>query len=163
MFLWIRLQVLFLEFKYIFVESIIEVLLWNSDSGLPTAQFLLMLPVLLQWSASESLGGSKSLLLKWNNARDFPVGPVIKTLHFQCRGHGFHPWLRSKDPTCHTEKKSEIMPLLNQLVCFQWLMSGTPTLFLYFQRLLDPCHHVSYVRRPQETQQSPEKYQSLVD
>ena len=24
--------------------------------------------------------------------RDFPGGPVIKTLHFQCRGHGFDPW-----------------------------------------------------------------------
>ena len=23
---------------------------------------------------------------------DFPVGPVVKTLHFQCRGHGFDPW-----------------------------------------------------------------------
>ena len=54
------------------------------------------------------------------------------------------------------------MPLLNQLVCFQWLMSGTPSLF-YFQRLLDPCRHVSYVRRPQETHQSPENYQPLAD
>ena len=21
-----------------------------------------------------------------------PGGPVVKTLHFQCRGHGFDPW-----------------------------------------------------------------------
>ena len=26
---------------------------------------------------------------------DFPGGPVVKTLHFHCRGHGFHPWLRN--------------------------------------------------------------------
>ena len=24
--------------------------------------------------------------------RDFPGGPVVKTPHSQCRGHGFHPW-----------------------------------------------------------------------
>ena len=26
---------------------------------------------------------------------DFPSGPVVKFLHFQCRGHGFNPWLRN--------------------------------------------------------------------
>ena len=26
------------------------------------------------------------------NYRDFPGGPVVKTLCFQCRGHGFDPW-----------------------------------------------------------------------
>ena len=25
--------------------------------------------------------------------RDFPGGPVVKTLHFYCRGCGFDPWL----------------------------------------------------------------------
>ena len=25
--------------------------------------------------------------------RDFPGGPVVKTLRFHCRGHGFYPWL----------------------------------------------------------------------
>ena len=25
--------------------------------------------------------------------RDFPGGLVVKTPHFQCRGHGFNPWL----------------------------------------------------------------------
>ena len=24
--------------------------------------------------------------------RDFPGGPVVKTPHSQCRGHGFDPW-----------------------------------------------------------------------
>ena len=23
---------------------------------------------------------------------DFPGGPVVKTLHFECRGHRFDPW-----------------------------------------------------------------------
>ena len=76
---------------------------------------------------------------------------------------GSIPGWETKIPSASPEKKkSEIMPLLNQLVCFQWLMSGTPSLF-YFQRLLDPCRHVSYVRRPQETHQSPENYQPLAD
>ena len=26
---------------------------------------------------------------------DFPGGPVVKTLHFHCRGHGVNPWLRN--------------------------------------------------------------------
>ena len=25
--------------------------------------------------------------------RDFPCGPVVKTLCFHCRGHRFDPWL----------------------------------------------------------------------
>ena len=25
--------------------------------------------------------------------KGLPGGPVVKTLHFQCRRHGFHPWL----------------------------------------------------------------------
>ena len=27
--------------------------------------------------------------------RDFPGGPVVKTPHSQCRGHGFDPWLEN--------------------------------------------------------------------
>ena len=29
---------------------------------------------------------------------DFPGGSVVKTPHFQCRGHGFHPWSGTKIP-----------------------------------------------------------------
>ena len=32
--------------------------------------------------------------------RDIPGGPVVKTLHFHCREHGFDPLLENKDPTC---------------------------------------------------------------
>ena len=31
-------------------------------------------------------------LLKETKDWDFPVGPVVKTLHFQHRGHEFNPW-----------------------------------------------------------------------
>ena len=31
---------------------------------------------------------------------DFPGGPVVKTLCFQCRGCGFDPRLGNEDPTC---------------------------------------------------------------
>ena len=30
---------------------------------------------------------------KEERVEDFPGGPVIKTPHSQCRGHGFDPWL----------------------------------------------------------------------
>ena len=32
--------------------------------------------------------------------RDFPGGPVIKTLSFHCRGHRFNPGRGTKIPTC---------------------------------------------------------------
>ena len=31
---------------------------------------------------------------------DFPGGPVVKTPHFQCKGHRFDPWSGNQDPTC---------------------------------------------------------------
>ena len=32
---------------------------------------------------------------KRQNVGDFSGGPVVKTPHFHCRGHGFDPWLRN--------------------------------------------------------------------
>ena len=32
----------------------------------------------------------------------FPGSPVVKTLCFQCRGHGFNPWSGNWDPLCCT-------------------------------------------------------------
>lgn len=32
--------------------------------------------------------------------RDFPSGPVIKTLCLHCRGNRFEPWSGNKDPIC---------------------------------------------------------------
>ena len=31
--------------------------------------------------------------IKKKKSQDFPDGPVVKTLHFHCRGHRFDPWL----------------------------------------------------------------------
>ena len=31
--------------------------------------------------------------------REFPRGPVVRTLHFHYRGHEFDPWSGNKDPT----------------------------------------------------------------
>ena len=31
---------------------------------------------------------------------DFPGGPVLKTMYFQRRGCGFHPYLANQDPIC---------------------------------------------------------------
>ena len=36
--------------------------------------------------------------IKSNNIWDFPGGPVVKTLHFHCRGHRFDPWSGYQDP-----------------------------------------------------------------
>ena len=42
---------------------------------------------------------------------DFPGGPVVKTLHFHCRGHEFDPGWRTKisqATQCGQKKKKEI-------------------------------------------------------
>ena len=39
--------------------------------------------------------------------RDFPGGPLVKTLHFQCKDLGFDPWLGNGDPTCCTIRPKE--------------------------------------------------------
>ena len=38
------------------------------------------------------LGNKIKLKMK---LKDFPGGPVVKILHFHCRGHGFDPWSRN--------------------------------------------------------------------
>jgi hypothetical protein len=40
-----------------------------------------------------------------HHKRDFPGVPVLKTLHFHCRGHVCDSWLGNSDPRCHTAKK----------------------------------------------------------
>ena len=36
--------------------------------------------------------------------RDFPGGPVVKTLCFQCRGHGFDPCWGKNIPHAHATR-----------------------------------------------------------
>ena len=31
--------------------------------------------------------------IKGRDEGDFPIGPMVKTLRFHCREHGFDPWL----------------------------------------------------------------------
>ena len=38
---------------------------------------------------------------------DFPGGPVVRTLHFQCRGHIFNPWLGDLPISCCVAKKKK--------------------------------------------------------
>ena len=41
-----------------------------------------------------------------NVFRDFPDGPVVKTLHFQCRWCRFDPWLEQRSHMPHGQKKN---------------------------------------------------------
>ena len=36
-----------------------------------------------------------------------PGGPAVKTLHFDCRGQAFDPWLGSYDPTRWGKNKNK--------------------------------------------------------
>ena len=35
----------------------------------------------------------RALSVESQSSGYFPGGPVVKTLHFHCKGHGFDPWL----------------------------------------------------------------------
>ena len=48
----------------------------------------------MSWGVDNSFAPER----EWNkheqcNVREFPGGPVVRTLSFQCRGPGFDPWL----------------------------------------------------------------------
>ena len=45
-------------------------------------------------------GGSGLHTVKNVKGRNFPGGPAIKTLRFQCRGRRFDTWSENEDPTC---------------------------------------------------------------
>ena len=47
--------------------------------------------------------------IKKSHGRDFPGGPMVKILYFQCKEHEFNPWLGAKTPsaTWHRQKKRE--------------------------------------------------------
>ena len=44
---------------------------------------------------------SKGTKKKTKKKMDFPGSIVVKTLHFQCRGHRFDPRSGHQDPACH--------------------------------------------------------------
>ena len=46
---------------------------------------------------------------------DFPGGPVVKTLYFHCRGHGFDPWWGTKIPHApqYSRKKKRLWKFYN--------------------------------------------------
>ena len=57
-----------------------------------------------------SLGPPSVLPVKMEHSRNFPGGPVIKTLSFHCRGPRFDPWSRNEDLTCcRKENKRNIL------------------------------------------------------
>ena len=39
---------------------------------------------------------------------EFSGSPVVRTLQFHCRGHGFDPWSGNQDLTCHVACQKKI-------------------------------------------------------
>ena len=44
---------------------------------------------------------------KWRMHEDCPGGPVVKTLHFQCREYGFNLWLGNRSHMLLGQKKKK--------------------------------------------------------
>ena len=44
---------------------------------------------------------------------DFPGGPVVNTLHFQCRGRGFDPWSENWEPASSAAQPKKKKILVN--------------------------------------------------
>ena len=47
---------------------------------------------------------------------------VVRTLHFYCRGHGFHFWLGNQDSACHTSQLKKTNPSLENVVAGIWFL-----------------------------------------
>ena len=58
-----------------------------SNAALKCLQYPLAFTSIHLQNSQEEKGNSKNQEL-----RDFPVGPVVKTPCFQCRGRRFDPW-----------------------------------------------------------------------
>ena len=54
----------------------------------------------LNWLGDNGSNPKKLVKRCW----DFPGSSVVKTPHFQCRGHRFNPWLGNKDLICHAAR-----------------------------------------------------------
>ena len=55
-----------------------------------------------------------------------PGGPLVKTLHFQWMGHGFHPCQGTKFSQAEAKKKKKRKEL--KLKCVRSLVQGHPAL-----------------------------------
>ena len=53
------------------------------------------------WFILRSASGGPQTKTSNNAQSDLAGGQVAKILHFQCRGHGFDPWLGGGSPRCH--------------------------------------------------------------
>ena len=92
----------------------------------------------LYWSRGQMYraGYSKTLnCYRWISRtflQDITGGPGVKTLRFQCRGHGFNPRSGNQDPTCHValpKKEKEIPPFSHHpnilmTKCAPWKLTG---------------------------------------
>ena len=58
------------------------------------------LTVFFTWSSLWMCLSPNFLYLSKHQLQHFPGGPVVKIPNFQCRGHGFNPWLGNEDPPC---------------------------------------------------------------
>ena len=52
-------------------------------------------PVRAGWKRGAALAGAVEVVSTKTWPGDFPGGPVAKTLSSQCKGPGFHPWLKT--------------------------------------------------------------------
>ena len=67
--------------------------------------------------------------LKYKN-RKFSDSPVIKTLHFHCRGWGFDPWSGNYDPTCLAVRPS-VCVCICIYVCVYIYITCTYYIYIY--------------------------------
>ena len=77
--------------------------------------------------------------VRYISVRDFLGSPVIKSLHFKCRGHSFNPWLGTKIPhdPWPKKKKKKRYKSMNLYKCkvVELLREGKRLIF-FFSRIL---------------------------
>ena len=61
----------------------------------------------------ELISKALTVMLPKESCRDFPCGPVIKTLCFHCRGNGFAPWSGNYDDKCQVSWQNIFKNIIN--------------------------------------------------
>ena len=64
----------------------------------------------------ELISKALTVMLPKESCRDFPCGPVIKTLCFHCRGNGFAPWSGNYDDKCQVSWQNIFKNIINLML-----------------------------------------------
>ena len=91
--------------------------------------------------------------------KDFSGGPVVKTLHFHCRGHKFNPWSGSKVPHATQCSQKETTDVTNTIVIYVAFLSLAKVLSKNYHHQTNNTH--TLLQRSRELNNHSPPYHTL--